>query len=179
MTTLCDRDIRAAIDSGDLDITPRPLGNLIQPASIDLKLAGDFLVPKPEQTISFRDGNRPKPVYEEVKDYLWLEPGGFALGRTHEIIRIGKKLEGKIEGKSTLGRCGLMIHVTAGYLDPGFDGTVTLELCNIAPYAIEVVAGMPICQLRISTLTSVPDRLYGSNGLGSHYQNQRQTTAPR
>jgi dCTP deaminase len=179
MTTLCDLDIRDSLDMGEIDITPRPLGNLIQPASVDLKLASDFLIPKPEQVISFRDGARPKPVYDEVKGSVWMAPGDFVLGRTFEIIKIGKRLEGKIEGKSTLGRCGLMVHVTAGYLDPGFNGTVTLELYNVAPYAIEVVEGMLICQLRISKLTRAPERPYGTPGLGSHYQNQRETTAPR
>jgi dCTP deaminase len=179
MTCLSDRDIRSAIDKGDLDISPRPLGNRIQPASVDLTLANDFLIPVPEQVVSFVQETRPKPIFTPRTGPVWIEPGGFILGRTLESVHIGPKFRARVEGKSTIGRIGLMIHVTAGYLDPGFKGTITLELVNFAPYAIEICQGQAICQLSIDTMSSRPEHLYGAEGLGSHYQNQRQTTAAR
>jgi dCTP deaminase len=180
MTCLSDRDIKNAIDRGDLDITPRPLGDTIQPASVDLTLANDFLIPKPEQVVSFVTDKRPKPIFERLEGpSVWLEPGAFILCRTHETVSIGPKFRARVEGKSTIGRCGLMVHVTAGYIDPGFRGTITLELVNMAPYAIEISAGQRICQLSIDVMSSKPDFTYGSAGLGSHYQDQKETTAPR
>ncbi len=178
MTVLCDRDIRHAIDRGDLDITPRPLEAQLQPASIDLSLANDFLLPKPDQVVSFANG-RPKIEYDRRTGPIWLEPGGFMLGRTQEIVKVGVRYRGKAEGKSTNGRAGLGCHVTAGFLDPGFEGTVTLELFNVAPYGIEVAPGMMICQVEFTLLTGVPDRVYGCKSLGSHYQGQRDTTGAR
>lgn len=175
---LCDRDIRYAIDNGEIDISPLPTGIKIQPASVDLILGSDFLIPIPEQVVSFIEG-RPKVEYEKREGSIFLEPGGFVLGRTHEVVRVGALYCGIADGKSTLGRIGLGIHVTAGFLDPGFQGAITLEIWNCAPYGIELVPGQPICQVRFMRMSGPPDRVYGSEGLGSHYQGDRVTTGAR
>jgi dCTP deaminase len=105
-----------------------------------------------------------------------LHPGQFALGTTLERIAVPNDILGKLEGKSTLGRLGLMIHSTAGYVDPGWDGELTLELSNVATLPIMLRPGMRIGQMSFERMTSPVERPYGSAELGSHYQGQRGAT---
>ena len=106
-----------------------------------------------------------------------LHPGQFALGTTLERIALPDDILGKLEGKSTLGRLGLMIHSTAGYVDPGWDGELTLELSNVATLPIMLHPGMRIGQLSFERMSSPVERPYGSAQLGSHYQGQKGATA--
>lgn len=180
MTTLCDRDLRLALRAtSGLRVEPYPEGR-IQPSTIDLLLSSVFLVPRPRDfsstepywpLVSMARSERKFPEYTTYDQArLDLQPGQFLLASTLERVSIPPHLRARVEGKSTLGRLGLLVHCTAGYIDPGFSGNITLELYNVAPYPITLVAGAPVCQLSVEQLSGVPDALYGSQGLGSHYQ---------
>lgn len=180
MTCLSDSDIQDAINKGFLEIMPRPIGNQLQPASIDLTLANDFLVPDWNQIVSLKPGVRPQVRFKQKEGPVILQPGAFVLGRTVERITIGGGIRARLEGKSTIGRCALLVHATAGYIDPGFkNSTITLELINLAPYPIELHSGVYIAQLAVELMTNKPARLYGDAALGSHYQGQNATTGPQ
>lgn len=192
MSTLSDRDILKHLQFGwQLSITPFDPKQL-QPASYDVRLGSTFQVPcnvaYGERVSIDRAAGRFPRMKREVAEApsetgvcapFILNPGCFVLGTTVERVRIGKNLLGELEGKSTLGRLGLSVHCTARYIDPGFDGQITLELFNQAPYPIELVPGAPIGQLRFQFLSSPCLHPYGSAGLGSHYQGQTGATPPK
>lgn len=160
---LSDRDIRRHLHTGHLVIDPPPSDEAIQPASIDLHLGTEFRylhgVPLPNPG-----------------DRILLLAGHFVLAHTHETVTIPDDLVAQLDGKSTLARLGMSIHQTAGWIDPGFTGHITLELHNCAPRPISLVPGMPIGQLVLMRLTTRVLRPYGSPGLGSHYQGQTGAT---
>ena len=173
---LSDRSIKEAVKKRDIVITPFH-EEAVQPASVDVCLDDSFLM--------FRNFTRPfldvkksaDDLYEKVvataeKPFI-LHPGEFVLGSTQEIIEISSSMSARIEGKSSLGRLGLLIHSTAGFIDPGFKGTVTLELSNISKLPITLYPGMKIAQLSFSPLSSPSERPYGSSGLQSKYQSNR------
>lgn len=160
---LSDRDIHAAIDSGALGIDPLDR-SLIQPASIDLRLSEEFRV----------DGELVTVPWSMV-----IVPGGFVLGCTLEHIALDADLAGRVEGKSSWGRLGLLVHATAGFVDPGFAGQITLELYNASPTPITLHPGEPIAQLCLMPLSSPALRPYGTPGLGSRYQGQTGPTPSR
>lgn len=179
---LSDRDIRAALREGRLVI--RPLNaECIQPSSVDVHLDRHILV--------FRNNRRPyidvrKPMddlmdMEEIGEDtpFILHPGEFVLGSTLEYLEIPNDLVARLEGKSSLGRLGLLIHSTAGYVDPGWKGHLTLELSNVARLPITLYYGMRIGQISFLRLTSPAERLYGSPSLGSKYQGQEMPTPSR
>ena len=163
---MSDLTIQAAIESGSIIIDPYE-PNMIQPASIDVRLGEDF--------IEFDNENMPVTKWGE----RWLEPGGFMLGSTHEWIKLPHWLAARFEGKSSLGRMGLMTHVTAGFVDPGFKGNLTVELHNVSKSFIQLRPGDPIGQLCFMTLDRPVGRPYGTPGLNSHYQNQTGATPAR
>jgi dCTP deaminase len=138
-----------------------------QPASYDVLLDRGFMLPDRESSVE-------KPADAKVKIYpddeVWLLSGDLVLASTLERVEIPNDLVGRIEGKSSLARVGIQIH-SAGYLDPGFCGNVTLEIVNFWPTAVRLWAGMPIAQLSFEQLSSRCHRPYGSPGLNSHYQN--------
>lgn len=148
----------------------------LQPASVDLRLGVSFVAfPKPTGgVVDMRDREVPSyPVNVGVGDtYFELAPGQLVLASTVERIEIGPRMWAKIEGKSSLGRMGLAVHVTAGFVDPGFRGTVTLELYNLNPNPIRLRPGLAICQVAFGELVTRAKRPYGTPGLGSHYQDQ-------
>lgn len=158
---LSDRDLRAELAVGDFAISPAPADSAIQPASIELHLGTRFCYPEGGTSSGF--------TWE-----LW--PGELILGHTEESVTIPAHLVAQLNGKSTLGRRGLAIHVTAGFIDPGFSGQITLELVNLSSEVIDLTSGMPIGQLVVMRLTSPAERPYGSAGLGSHYQGQTGAT---
>lgn len=162
---LSDRTIKEYMASGKLIISP-PDHRLIQPASVDIRLGRHFI--KPEE------GPESKSY-----DCFLLRPGQFALGTTLEYVEIPDDLLADLKGKSTLGRLGLMIHSTAGYIDPGFKGNIVLEFSNVSTIPIPLYPDMLIGQLTFSLLTTPVDRPYGSEGLNSHYQNQRGVVASK
>ncbi|QGU08464.1 Deoxycytidine triphosphate deaminase [Corynebacterium occultum] len=179
---LSDRDIRAAIDSGKLGIEPYD-ESLVQPSSVDVRMDRFFRVfnnskythidPKMQQDelTSLVEVNEDEPFV--------LHPGEFVLGSTLERFTLPADLAGRLEGKSSLGRLGLLTHSTAGFIDPGFDGYITLELSNVANLPIMLWPGMKVGQLALFDMTSPAEVPYGSGKLGSKYQGQRGPTPSR
>lgn len=169
---LSDRDIKKFLKEGRIVIDPL-FPNSIQPASVDLHLGGNFLIFKNSRHTAI-DLRKPvddmmEPVSIDEKKTFVLHPGEFALGLTYETVGVADDMVGRLEGKSSLGRVGLIIHATAGYLDPGNRLKMTLELHNIANLPIVLYYKMPIAQLSFTPLSSTADRPYGSKRLGSKY----------
>lgn len=179
---LSDRDIRVALDKKRITIDPIQDSD-IQPASVDVHLDRKILV--------FRNSRRPFiDIHEDVSDLtemveikdgipFILHPGEFVLGSTLESIGLSDSLVARLEGKSSLGRIGLLIHSTAGYVDPGWNGNLTLELSNVNNLPVTLYYGMKIGQISFTELSSPSDRPYGSSDLGSKYQGQKEPTASR
>lgn len=177
---LSDRDIKREMEQGRIVIEPLQLKD-VQPASVDVRLGSNFRIFR-NSTHTYIDPLTEQPdLTEEVVvpkgEAFILHPGQFALGTTLERIVLPDDILGKLEGKSTLGRLGLMIHSTAGYVDPGWDGELTLELSNVATLPIMLHPGMRIGQLSFERMSSPVERPYGSALLGSHYQGQKGATA--
>lgn len=173
---LSDRDIRAAMQrlEDPLIVDPGFAANRLQPASLELTLAHDVLIDT-GSTWDFDSGRKVERPYVVSKIPIAgkaLYPQDFWLASTVEKIHIPRDLVAQVNGKSSHARKGLVVHQTAGFIDPGFKGTVTLELSNASRNPILLKAGMPICQLVFFQLSSPAERPYGSEGLGSHYQDQ-------
>lgn len=179
MSVLSDRTIIALITEGRLRIAPFAAEH-VQPSSVDLRLGRHFRVFE-HSRYTHIDVRAPQPdltqaIEVEEDEPFVLHPGEFALGTTLERVGLPDDLVGRLEGKSSLGRLGLIIHSTAGYIDPGFAGTITLELSNVAKLPIPLYPGMFIGQISFLTMTTPVDRPYGSPGLGSKYQDQDKPT---
>lgn len=177
MATLRDVDIRDGLRLGSIEIDPLQEKH-IQPASVDLTLGTSFFWPRIDNSGYALELPAIKYDSAEHESFV-ICPGTFLLGSTVERVKLGRALRASVEGKSSLGRCGIMVHVTAGFIDPGFDGNITLELCNLSPNPLRLHAGMRICQIAFQQMTGDVERPYGSKGLGSHYQNQKGATPPR
>jgi dCTP deaminase len=180
MSVLADRDIRAEIESGRIRIAPYDPVDL-QPSSVDLHLDRSFRVFR-NNRYAFIDPREAQPDLTELLEVrddepFILHPGEFVLGQTLEWVELPDDLVARLEGKSSLGRLGLLIHSTAGYVDPGWKGTLTLELSNVANLPIALYAGMRIGQISFFRMSSPVERPYGSSELGSKYQGQSQPTA--
>jgi dCTP deaminase len=179
---LSDRSLREAIAAGRLVIDPLD-DEAIQPSSIDVRLDNRFRVfyTARHPYIDVKQPMEDLTELVEVKpdDAFILHPGEFVLGSTLEQIGIPDDLAARLEGKSSLGRLGLMTHSTAGFLDPGFIGHVTLELSNVANLPITLYPGMRIGQIAVFQLTTAAERPYGSRGVGSKYQGQLGPTPSR
>ncbi|HZD72104.1 MAG TPA: dCTP deaminase [Actinomycetes bacterium] len=179
---LSDRSLREAIESARLVVDPLDDG-AIQPASIDIRLDSRFRVFHAVRYsyIDVRQEMDGLTELVEVKpdDAFILHPGEFVLGSTLEVIGIPPDLAARLEGKSSLGRLGLLTHSTAGFLDPGFQGHVTLELSNVANLPITLYPGMRIGQIAVFQLTTPAEHPYGSGGIRSKYQGQRGPTPSR
>jgi dCTP deaminase len=177
-----DRSIKQALSEGRIEIDPLD-ESFIQPSSVDLRVDSSFRVfenhkyphidPQAAQedltTIVDVDGGEP----------FILHPGEFVLGATLERVRLGRDVVARLEGKSSLGRLGLLIHSTAGFVDPGFDGYLTLELSNVANLPIAIYPGMKIGQISFYQMTTEADNPYGTDEAGSKYQGQRGPTPSR
>lgn len=168
---LSDQDIERAYANNQLGIDPFK-GDRVQPASYDVSLANRLLVFR--QDIDTIDPAEKQDLTTEAyfAEYC-LEPGEFVLGATEEYIRLPDNLCARIEGKSSLGRRGLVIHSTAGWIDPGFHGNVTLELGNLAAHSIILRPGMKIGQIAFMRMVSPAERPYGHESLGSKYQGSK------
>ncbi len=178
---LSDRDIRSAIDSGRLGIEPYDAA-LIQPSSIDVRLDCKFLVFRNTKR-AFIDVKQPAEDLMELievgaEEPMFLHPHEFVLGNTVERVRIPPDLVGRLEGRSSLGRLGVVIHSTAGFLDPGYEGHITLEISNLANLPIALYPGMRIGQISFVRMTSPAERPYGPDR-SSKYQGQALPTASR
>ena len=180
---LSDRDILTEVDLGRVGINPWDPA-MLQPSSVDVRLDRFFRVfenhryphidPAEDQSELTRE-----VVVEGHDDPFILHPGEFALGSTYEVVSLPDDIAARVEGKSSLGRLGLLTHATAGFIDPGFTGHVTLELANVATLPIKLWPGMKIGQLCFFRLTSPAEHPYGSEKYGSRYQGQRGPTPSR
>ncbi len=179
---LSDRDIKAEISVGRVQVEPYDEA-MIQPSSIDVRLDRWFRVfenhkyPHIDPSIEQEDLTR--LVEAEGDEPFILHPGEFVLGSTYEVVTLPDDVAGRLEGKSSLGRLGLLTHSTAGFIDPGFSGHVTLELSNVATLPITLYPGMKIGQLCLFRLSSPAEYPYGSEKYGSRYQGQRGPTPSR
>jgi dCTP deaminase len=179
---LSDRDIRAEIAANRVGVEPFDEA-MIQPSSVDVRLDKFFRVfenhkysvidPSTEQAELTRE------VIAEGDEPFILHPGEFVLASTYEVITLPDDIAGRLEGKSSLGRLGLLTHSTAGFIDPGFSGHITLELSNVANLPVKLFPGMKIGQLCLINLSSPAEHPYGSEKYGSRYQGQRGPTASR
>lgn len=179
---LSDRDIRSAISDGRIGIDPFDEAD-VQPSSVDLHVDRYFR--------TFHNARHPyidvkKPMEDLTEmvevagdEAFILHPGEFVLGSTAEYVKLPNDLVARLEGKSSLGRLGLLIHSTAGYVDPGFEGHLTLELSNVANLPITIYPDMKIGQISFFQLTSEAENPYGSTKVGSKYQGQRGPTPSR
>ncbi len=179
---LSDRSIREEIELGRIEIDPFDDKDL-QPSSVDLHVDRTFRTFH-NQRYPFIDVKQEMTGLTELVEVpgdtpFILHPGEFVLGSTLERVRLPDDLVARLEGKSSLGRLGLLIHSTAGYVDPGWDGYLTLELSNVANLPITIYPGMKIGQISFFRLTTEAERPYGSSGRGSKYQGQRGPTASR
>jgi dCTP deaminase len=179
---LSDKDIRAELDAGRVVIDPFET-EMIQPSSIDVRLDRFFRVFEnhkyPHIDPSIEQPDLTRLVEPEGDDAFILHPGEFVLASTYEVITLPDDLASRLEGKSSLGRLGLVTHSTAGFIDPGFSGHVTLELSNVATLPIKLFPGMKIGQLCLFRLSSPAEHPYGSAKYGSRYQGQRGPTPSR
>jgi len=179
---LSDRDINAEINSGRVKVEPFDAA-MVQPSSVDVRLDRFFRVfenhkysvidPSIEQSELTRE-----IAVEPDEDFI-LHPGEFVLASTYDVITLPDDIAGRLEGKSSLGRLGLLTHSTAGFIDPGFSGHITLELSNVANLPVKLFPGMKIGQLCLIKLSSPAEHPYGSALYGSRYQGQRGPTASK
>ena len=164
---LSDAEIEAAVQAGRIELRPYTHAQL-QPSSYDLTLAGELIL---------FEGDTERLV--KFSDEYTLPPWQFALGTTIERVGIPADLAARLEGKSSMGRLGLAIHATAGFIDPGFTGELTLEITNLSGRPVKLRAGQTISQISFLQMNQAARRPYGSPGLGSHYQGQAGPTVSR
>ena len=179
---LSDRDIRAAIEVRDVVLEPFA-AELVQPSSVDVRIDRYFRL-FDNHKYAVIDPAQEQPeltrlVEVEPDEPFVLHPGEFVLASTYEVVTLAASIAARLEGKSSLGRLGLLTHSTAGFIDPAFSGHVTLELSNVATLPIKLWPGMKIGQLCFFRLSSPAEHPYGSQGYGSRYQGQRGPTASR
>lgn len=179
---LSDHDIRAELESGRVRLDPYEPA-MIQPSSIDVRLDKYFRL-FDNHRYAVIDPAMEQPELTRLVEVptgepLVLHPGEFVLGSTYEQVTLPDDVAARLEGKSSLGRLGLLTHSTAGFVDPGFTGHVTLELSNVATLPIQLWPGMKVGQLCFFRLSSPADQPYGAGASGSRYQGQRGPTASR
>jgi len=181
-SVLSDGTIRRLVEEGRIRIDPWDPA-MVQPASVDLRLGGSFRVFHNHRIQAIDLDAPPKDLTEHVAvegdDPFAIHPGEFVLGSTAERVAMPDDLVARIEGKSSLGRLGLVVHATAGFVDPGFEGSLTLEIANFNSVPIVLRPGKPIAQLSLMTLDAPAQRPYGHPELGSHYHGQADATESR
>ena len=179
---LSDGDVRQELESGRVGLDPLDL-SMVQPSSVDVRLDRFFRL-FDNHKYQHIDPSLDQPdltrlVEVDASESFVLHPGEFVLGATFEVVTLPDDIAARLEGKSSLGRLGLLTHSTAGFIDPGFSGHVTLELSNVATLPITLWPGMKIGQLCFFRLSSPAEHPYGSEKYGSRYQGQRGPTASR
>ena len=176
---LSDRDIAAEIKAGRVQVEPFD-PKMIQPSSVDVRLDRFFRVFENHKyeviDPSIEQPDLTREVAVSPDDFFILHPGEFVLASTYEVITLPEDIARRLEGKSSLGRLGLLTHSTAGFIDPGFSGHITLELSNVANLPVKLYPGMKIGQLCLIKLSSAAEHPYGSAVYGSRYQGQRGPT---
>ena len=185
MTTtsvLSDGTIRRQVEEGRIRIEPWD-PEMIQPASVDLRLGRSFRVFHNHRASAIDLRDPPRNLTEQVtvadEEPFVIHPGEFVLGRTLEWVELPDDVVARIEGKSSLGRLGLIVHATAGFVDPGWRGTLTLEITNLTRVPIKLWPALPIAQLSFMALDRPAERPYGHPELGSHYSGQVEATESR
>jgi dCTP deaminase len=182
MAVLSDGTIRRLVAERRIVIDPWDEA-FVQPASVDVRLGASFRVFHNHRVTAIDLRDPPRHLTEEVVlpegEPFAIHPGEFVLGSTLEYLELPTDIVSRIEGKSSLGRLGLIVHATAGFIDPGFRGTLTLEITNLTRVPIKLYAGLPIAQLSFMALDRPAERPYGSQELGSHYQGQVAATESR
>lgn len=186
MTTLSDGAIRARLNAGDLRLDPFD-ESMIQPASIDVRLGSDFVAfdgddygPDSQIVDPYQDNSRLTRAFVVPDgESLVLRPGEFLLGTTVETVTVPHDLVCRVEGKSSIARWGLIVHTTAGFVDSGFEGQVTLEFANLGRHSFRLWPGMKIAQFSFAQMDAPALIPYGDPRLGSKYHGQRGTTASR
>jgi dCTP deaminase len=181
-SVLSDGTIRRLVEAGRIAIEPWDPA-LVQPASVDLRLGASFRVFHNHRAAAIDLEDPPARLTELIEigedEPFVIHPGEFVLGRTLEWVRLPDDVVARIEGKSSLGRLGLIVHATAGFVDPGFEGTLTLEITNLTRIPIVLWPRKPIAQLSFMTLDRPAERPYGHPDLGSHYHGQVDATESR
>lgn len=179
---LSDRDILAEVSDGGIHLDPWD-PQMVQPSSVDVRLDKFFRVFEnhryPSIDPSVEQSELTRLIEVTTDEPFVLHPGEFVLGSTFEQVGLGPGVAARLEGKSSLGRLGLLTHSTAGFIDPGFSGHVTLELSNMATLPVKLWPGMKIGQLCFFRLSSPAEHPYGSAAYGSRYQGQRGPTPSR
>ena len=179
---LSDKDIRAEVDAGRVQLDPWD-PEMVQPSSVDVRLDKYFRL-FDNHKYPYIDPAEEQPELTRLVEVgagepFILHPGEFVLGSILETVTLPDDVAARVEGKSSLGRLGLLTHATAGFVDPGFNGHVTLELSNVATLPIKLWPGMKVGQLCFFRLSSPVEHAYGSAKHGSHYQGQRGPTASK
>jgi dCTP deaminase len=179
---LSDRDIRAELAADRVKVEPFE-EKMVQPSSVDVRLDRFFRVFENHKYESIDPSIEQAELTREIAvgpdEFFILHPGEFVLASTYEVITLPDDIAGRLEGKSSLGRLGLLTHSTAGFIDPGFSGHITLELSNVANLPVKLFPGMKIGQLCLIKLSSPAEHPYGSALYGSRYQGQRGPTASK
>lgn len=179
---LSDRDINSELDAGRIKLTPSE-PSMVQPSSVDVRLDRFFrLFDNHKYAVIDPAEDQPdltRLIEVDLEEGFILHPGEFVLGSTFELVGLPDDLAARLEGKSSLGRLGLLTHSTAGFIDPGFEGHITLELSNVSTLPIRLWPGMKIGQLCFFKLSSPAERPYGAGATFSRYLGQRGPTASR
>ena len=179
---MSDRDIRASIEAGQIGLEPLDM-SLLQPSSFDVRIDRFFRLFDNHKYAHIDPAEQQDDLTRLVEvaadEPFILHPGEFVLGSTYEFVKLPDNIAARLEGKSSLGRLGLVTHSTAGFVDPGFHGHVTLELSNMATLPIKLWPGMKIGQLCFFQLSSPSETPYGSDKYLNRYQGQRGPTASR
>lgn len=180
---LSDYSIIKRLESGSLALSPEPSTDQFQPASLDIRLGRDFVFFNSGVGCILDARGESKHTISEVSipdgGSITIDPGEFVLGTTLERITMPDDLVARVEGRSSIGRLGLTVHVTAGFIDPGFEGTITLEIANLNKHPIRIYAGMRIAQLAFQSMTTPSELPYGSKLGNSKYQGQSSVTTSR
>ena len=181
-SVLSDGTIRRLAAEGAIKVDPWD-DAMVQPASVDLRLGHSFRVFHNHRASAIDLKDPPRNLTEQVTiaddEPFLIHPGEFVLGRTLEWVELPDDIVARIEGKSSIGRLGLIVHATAGFVDPGWKGTLTLEITNLTRIPIKLWANLPIAQLSFMTLDRAAERPYGHPELGSHYHGQLEATESR
>lgn len=185
MAILSDRDIKKYIDEGRIGINPLEDEKQIQPSSVDMRLGDEFKVfkvvrkpfidPKdPDDLASYMEST----VVPEGEAFI-IHPNEFALATTYEYVKLPEDIVARVEGRSSMGRLGVTMHVTAGYIDPGFEGKITLEISNIGTMPVALYPGQRVCQIVFETMTSPAELPYGHPDRNSKYMRQERPESSR
>ncbi|MDD5959199.1 dCTP deaminase [Methanobrevibacter wolinii] len=185
MAILSDQDLKEYIKNKKIIIDPLKDEEQIQPSSVDMRLGDEFKVfkvirkpyidPKDDEDLA----SYMESIIVENNNAFIIHPGEFALATTYEYVKVPNDLVARVEGRSSMGRLGVTMHVTAGYIDPGFEGKITLEISNIGAMPVALYPGQRVCQLVFETMTNPAEKPYGHPDRNSKYMGQKSPETSR